>query len=68
MRKLSLGLLLIILLAGCAGVRTSCPEFPIPSSRAAMILDEVSKYDQDVYIWMNQLLDLCQQLGTCKEE
>jgi hypothetical protein len=31
-------------------------------------MDKVAAEDPEVWAWGNQLLDLCQQLGTCKGE
>lgn len=66
--RLVVSLLLISLLAGCAGRRVSCPEFPVPSAHVLQKLDEISVDDREVWEWGNKLLDLCQQLGTCEVE
>ena len=67
-RKYLLSLLLIGLLAGCAGKTNSCPEFPIPNAHVVQTLDDLGEADREVWAWLNQLVDLCQQLGTCEEE
>ena len=58
---------LLLLCVSCAG-RASYPVFPIPDEHVATVMDELSAKDAGVKSWLNKLLDLCQQLGTCKEE
>jgi len=67
MRLLLLSLTLIALLVGCAQ-RVSYPPFPIPNAHVKQVLDDISEEDKEVWEWLNKLLDLCQQLGTCEEE
>ena len=69
MKKLMLSLLLVILCHSCGKrIETNCPHFPIPSDNAKITLNIVSENNKDVYVWLNQLLDLCEKLGTCSEE
>ena len=67
MRKLLLSLMLIGLLAGCAG-RASYPVFPLPNEHVTKTLDDLSEKDYQVREWLNKLLDLCQMLGTCEKD
>ena len=67
MLRLLLSLSLILLLAGCAG-RSNCPEFPMPPLSVQEKFDALAEEDREVWEWGNKLLDLCQQLGTCKED
>ena len=67
MPRLLLSLLLILLFLGCAA-RNSCPEFPIPPPSVQEKFDTMAEEDREVWEWGNKLLDLCQQLGTCKED
>ena len=60
-------LMLISLLAGC-GTKSHCPAFPIPPAGVANKFDAMCVEDREVWEWGNKLLDLCQQLGTCKGE
>jgi len=66
-KKLVLSLMLISLFLGCAG-RSSCPEFPIPPPEVQEKFDKLAEEDKQVWEWGNKLLDLCQQLGSCKKE
>lgn len=67
MKRLPLGLMCAFLL-GCAVSRSNCPEFPVPSSHVQETMDNLSEEDREVWAWGNQLLDLCQQLGTCEDD
>jgi len=67
MLRLLLSLSLILLLAGCAG-RSNCPKFPMPPPSVQEKFDAMAEEDREVWEWGNKLLDLCQQLGTCKED
>jgi len=60
--------MLFVLLAGCCANRITCPDFPVPNEHVQGILDELSDTDREVWAWGNQLLDLCQQLGTCEPD
>ena len=60
-------LLFTSLLGGCAA-RSNCPEFPIPPPSVQEKFDTMAEEDREVWEWGNKLLDLCQQLGTCKED
>jgi len=64
---ISLILIFSIMMFGCGHIK-AYPIFPIPSPHVAKILDEVGTKDKEVWEWLNKLLDLCQQLGTCEEE
>jgi uncharacterized protein YceK len=69
MKRLLLVLLCGILLAGCATVnRSSCPQFPLPSEHVQEVMDKLGEEDREVWAWGNELLDLCQKLGTCEIE
>ena len=54
-------------MAGCAP-RASYPVFPLPNEHVVNVLDDLSEQDSYVREWLNRLLDLCQQLGTCDKE
>lgn len=66
-RGLLLVLMWIGLSGGCAHDR-AYPVFPLPNEHVATVLDDLSEKNYQVREWLNHLLDLCQQLGTCEEE
>jgi len=68
MQRLAIVLILTALLVGCAGKRSKCPEFPLPPAGVQEKFDKLTEEDREVWAWGNKLLDLCQQLGTCKED
>lgn len=56
----------MILSTSCAGTRISCPQYPLPSEKVIRAIQKVQKESPEVKAWMNRLLILCRQLGTCK--
>uniref|UniRef100_A0A6M3LNQ4 Uncharacterized protein n=1 Tax=viral metagenome TaxID=1070528 RepID=A0A6M3LNQ4_9ZZZZ len=58
---------LLLLCVSCHN-RISYPPFPVPSAEVAKKMDVMAKEDSGVREWLNKLLDLCQQLGTCEKE
>lgn len=67
MKRLPLNLMLMILLIGCSPkIITTCPQYPLPNAHVREVLSELSRQDPEVKAWGNRLLNLCQQLGTCK--
>ena len=59
--------MLMIPLTGCVKrINSTCPEFPIPSEHVRQVMSELGKKDAEVKAWGNDLLRLCQKLGTCE--
>ena len=54
-------------MAGCAA-RNNCPAYPLPTAHVQARMDTLAAEDPEVWAWGNQLLDLCQALGTCEDE
>ena len=69
MKRLLFSLMLMILLTGCTRqIITSCPDFPLPSPYVRGEMARIGNEDPAIKSWGNRLLDLCEQLGTCKSD
>ena len=56
--------LMLITLASCCKRISTCPEFPSPNEHVKVTLHELSKTDQDLKDWLNDLLRLKRKLST----
>lgn len=59
-------LLILLCFSGCIKKINTCPSYPLPSEHVITTLNKLSETDKEIYVWLNQLLDLCQKLETCE--